>query len=102
MQDASLHVSTSSDGTNTRGRRSTARCPLGNSLVSGGGALSGVTKIMAGDSQLRIHLNSRLRSSRRLVVESLEILWSHQAPSKSVCTISRDHPSRLIQSDCGV
>src|SRR5262245_20792151 len=52
---------------------------------------------MAGDSQLRIHLNSRLRSSRRLVVESLEILPSHQVPSKSACTISRDHLSSGAQ-----
>src|SRR6516165_951487 len=93
MQDASLHVSASSDGTNTRGRRSTTTCPSASSMVSGGGALLGVTKTIAGKSQLRIHSNSLLRSSRRVVPEPLEISPSHQAPSKSACTISRDHPS---------
>src|SRR5262245_15355634 len=97
MQDASLHVSASSDGTNTRGRRSTARCPSGSSMVSGGGAFPGVTKTMAGESLLRIHLNSFLRSSRRVTFELPVISPSHHALSNSACTISRDHLSSGAQ-----
>src|SRR4051812_42407130 len=93
MQDASLHVSGSSDGTNTGGDRLITSSPLGSSMVPGGGALLGVTKTMAGNSQLHIRLNSVLRSSRRVGPESLEISPSHQAPSKSAWTISRDHLS---------
>src|SRR5215475_1708895 len=77
-QDASLHVSGSPDGTSTRGR-----------LSIGGGAPSGVTKTMSGESQLLIHLNSLFKSSRRVIFDT-EISPCQNAPSKRACAMSRD------------
>src|SRR5262249_6011247 len=57
----------------------------------------GVRKTMAGKSLSHIHLNSFLRSSTRVTFESPVIPPSHQAPSKSASTISRDHPSSGAQ-----